>query len=98
MKALLILLLGLITLAPGCSSSNSKDAQHAEAASAPAPVTIDAAQVETQELQRSVEAVGTLDPNEEVTVSNQVEGTVEKLFVDLGDAVRAGQVIAQLDT
>jgi hypothetical protein len=29
-----------------------------------------------RELRRSVEAVGTLDPNEEVSISNQVEGTI----------------------
>src|SRR5262245_29225965 len=98
MKVPLLLLLCLLTLAPACSTSNSKNAQNAQAASAPAPVAVDVAKVETRELQRSVESVGTLDPNEEVTVSNQVEGTVEQLFVDLGDAVRAGQVIAQLDT
>jgi RND family efflux transporter MFP subunit len=98
MKVLLLLLLCLLTLVPACSTSNSQNARQAQAASAPAPVAVDVAKVETRELQRSVEAVGTLDPNEEVTVSNQVEGTVEKLFVDLGDAVRAGQVIAQLDT
>jgi multidrug efflux pump subunit AcrA (membrane-fusion protein) len=61
-------------------------------------LAVETAKAEIRELQRSVEAVGTLDPNEEVTVSNQVEGTVEKLFVDLGDTIRAGQLIAQLDT
>src|ERR1051325_6639150 len=98
MKALLILLLSLLLFIPGCSTSNSAGTQAAQAATAPAPVAIDAAKVETRELQRSVDAVGTLDPNEEVTVSNQVEGTVEKIFVDLGDAVHAGQVLAELDT
>src|SRR4029077_19515749 len=98
MKSLPLLFLSLLILAPGCSSSNRQNAEQAEAATAPPPIAIDVAKVETQELLRSVEAVGTLDPNEEVTISNQVEGTVETLFVDLGDAVRAGQVIAQLDT
>src|SRR5437016_14531767 len=98
MKFLLTSLLCLLLFASGCSTSASKNAEHAEAASAPAPVSIDAVKVETRELQRSVDAVGTLDPNEEVTVSNQVEGIVDKLFVDLGDAVRTGQIIAQLDS
>jgi multidrug efflux pump subunit AcrA (membrane-fusion protein) len=100
MKVLLSpsLSLCLLVFVAGCSTSNSQNTQHAQAASAPSPIAIDAAKVETRELQRSVEAVGTLDPNEEVIVSNQVEGIVDKLFVDLGDAVRAGQVIAQLDT
>src|SRR6266566_794744 len=91
-----LLLLSFVFLA-GCSGTNPQSAQQAEAATRPPSLGIDAAKVETQELQRSVEAVGTLDPNEEVTISNQVEGTVEKLYVDLGDAVRSGQVIAQLD-
>jgi RND family efflux transporter MFP subunit len=98
MNVLFVLLLCLLPFLPACSRSNSHDTQHAAAASAPAVIAIDAAKVETRELLRSVEAVGTLDPNEEVVVSNQVEGTVEKLFVDLGDAVAAEQIIAQLDT
>src|SRR5437868_6698094 len=98
MKILLPLLLSLLFFVPACSSSSSQDGQHAQAAGTPAPVAIDVAKVESRELARSVDAVGTLDPNENVTVTNQVEGTVEKLFVDLGDAVRAGDVIAQLDT
>jgi RND family efflux transporter MFP subunit len=88
--------LTLLTIVPACSTSNSESAP-TRAVAAP-PVAIRAVKVETRELQRFVDAVGTLNPNEEVTVSNQVEGTVETLFVDLGDAVKAGQVIAQLDT
>ena len=98
MKVVLIILIFLLPLLPACSTSKSEDAQQAQAASAPAPVVTEAAKVESRELQRSVDAVGTLDPNEEVVVSNQVEGTVEKLFVDLGDAVQSGQLIAQIDT
>jgi RND family efflux transporter MFP subunit len=98
MKLLMLLLVCLLTFLPGCSTPGSEAVKHPQAASAPAPVSIEIATVESRELPRSVEAVGTLDPNEEVTVSNQVEGTVEQLFVDLGDAVQKGQVIAQLDT
>ena len=97
MKALLLPLLCLLLLTSACSTSKSENTGNAEAASAPAPLAIQTAKAETQELQRSVDAVGTLDPNEEVTVSNQVEGNVEKLFVDLGDAVHTAQTIAQMD-
>lgn len=97
MKTLLMFPLLLLVLIPACSRT-SETPSPAQAAGAPAPVAVDTATVRTVELQRSVEAVGTLDPNEEVSVSNQVEGVVEKLFVDLGDSVRAGQVLAQLDT
>ena len=93
----IIALLLLLTIS-ACSGANPKSAPNAQAA-APAPaVVVDTAKVELRELERFVEAVGTLDPNEEVTVTNQVEGTVEHIFVDFGDAVRQGQAIAQLDT
>lgn len=95
---IIIIFLLLLALVPACSSTDAQNADPAPAVTASSPLAVEAAKVETRELQRSVDAVGTLDPNEEVTVSNQVEGTVQKLYVDLGDAVRAGQTIAQLDT
>jgi multidrug efflux pump subunit AcrA (membrane-fusion protein) len=99
MKAPILFSLLLLTLVSACSGSHSETTPQAQAASAPAPaVAVDTAKIEMRELQRSVEAVGTLDPNEEVIVTNQVEGIIERLFVDLGDSVRAGQVLAQLDT
>jgi RND family efflux transporter MFP subunit len=96
MKKILLLLL-VLSIVSGCSGS-SGSASPAEAAASSPAVVIEMAKVESRELQRFVEAVGTLDPNEEVTVSNQVEGTVHKINVDLGDSVRQGQVIALLDT
>jgi RND family efflux transporter MFP subunit len=98
MKFVLPCILCLLIFVAGCSSSDSQPTQLAEAASSPAVISINVAKVELHELRRSVEAVGTLDPNEEVTISNQVEGIVEKLFVDLGDAVKPGQIVAQIDT
>ena len=94
----ILFLLLVLAFVPSCSSTNPKNAQQAEAASPPPALVVETAKVGWRELQRSVDAVGTLDPNEEVTVSSLVEGTVEKLFVDLGDGVRTGQVISELDT
>ena len=91
-------LLLIFVFSAGCSGTNPQSTQQAEAATPAPSLGVEAAKAEVRELQRTVEAVGTLDPNEEVTISNQVEGTVEKLYVDLGDAVRSGQVVAQLDT
>jgi len=91
-------LLSIFVFSAGCSGTNPQSTQQAEAAAPVPSLGIEAAKAGVRELQRTVEAVGTLDPNEEVTISNQVEGTVEKLYVDLGDSVRSGQVVAQLDT
>src|SRR5437660_704441 len=101
MKA--IVLLALLAFVPGCSPKSQPDAsngsvQAASIAPAASAVAVQSAKVEVRDLQRTVEAVGSLDPNEEITVSNQVEGLVSKVYVDLGDSVKAGQVIAQLDT
>jgi len=100
MKAVILLL--LLALTPACSSNKAPteanaSANTANSTAAPA-VAVQTAKVEVRDLQRSVEAVGSLDPNEEISVSNQVEGLVAKIFVDLGDFVKAGQTIAQLDT
>ena len=92
-----IILLLIVLLASGCSSASPDQVPQA-AAAVVAAVAVETAKVEVRELDRLVEAVGTLDPNEEVTITNQVDSTVDKIFVDLGDAVRQGQVIAQLDT
>ena len=97
MKILVLTL--LLSLVPACSRSGATNAPSTIGAEAAAPaVAVEAATIEARELDRFVEAVGTLDPNETVTVSNQVEGIVQQVFVDLGDAVRQGQVLAQLDT
>jgi RND family efflux transporter MFP subunit len=99
MKALTLVLLLPLILISACSSTGTETTPAAQAAAAPAaPVAVDTARVDLRELRRSVEAVGTLDPNEEVIVSNQVEGIIDHLYVDLGDSVRAGQPLAQLDT
>ncbi len=98
MKTSFAFLLISLSLLTACSN-NSDTTSQAQAAVAPAaPLTVDAAKAEAREWPRPVEAVGTLDPNEEVTLTNQVEGVIEKLHVDLGDSVAAGQIIAQLDT
>lgn len=46
---------------------------------------------------RVIEVTGTLQAYESVVVSSQVEGTVAKILVDLGDRVREGQPLAELD-
>lgn len=55
------------------------------------------AQVEQGDLESVVTAQGTLEPKEYVDVGAQVSGKVEKLHVEIGDAVKAGELIAEID-
>ena len=62
---------------------------------APQPIVV--AKVETHELRRAIDVVGTLAADEEVTVSSEVEGRVLRIAADLGDRVTAGQPLVVLD-
>jgi HlyD family secretion protein len=46
---------------------------------------------------RTVAATGTLQPTGQVSVGTQVSGTVARLFVDFNQAVKAGQVLAEME-
>lgn len=62
-----------------------------------APQAVVVATVEAHELRRSIDVVGTLAADEEVTVSSEVEGRVLRIAADLGDRVKAGQPLVVLD-
>lgn len=66
----------------------------AKADSGPVPVKI--AKVRPKQVQRIVESVGTLFPYDEVLVSAEIEGKVDQVNVDLGDAVTEGQVLVHI--
>lgn len=47
---------------------------------------------------KKVSATGTINPIEKVEIGTQVSGTISKMYVDFNDQVKAGQVIAKMDT
>jgi RND family efflux transporter MFP subunit len=55
------------------------------------------APVRTQKVARTVEFVGTLYANEEVTVSSEVDGRIASVAADLGDRVGQGQTLAKIN-
>lgn len=93
-------LLTALTLA-GCSGGEGKkpEAKAPENAekSAPAALGVKTASVVGRSVERQVEALGTLHPWDEITVSSEVYGTIEKISFDLGDRVKAGDTLAVLD-
>jgi membrane fusion protein (multidrug efflux system) len=62
-----------------------------------APKRVQAEAVREEAVHRAVEVVGTLAAVDEVTVSSEAEGRVSRLLADLGDRVRMGQSLIELD-
>jgi HlyD family secretion protein len=55
------------------------------------------ARVERMDLARSVVATGKIEPTTKVEIKSKASGIILKLPVNVGDAVRTGQVICELD-
>lgn len=55
------------------------------------------ATVERNDIARSVVATGTIEPLTKVEVKSKASGIVEKILVDEGQHVKAGQVLVELD-
>ena len=56
------------------------------------------AEVTKGDLENSVLATGVLEATKMVSVGAQVSGQVKKMYVELGDQVKQGQLIAQIDS
>lgn len=61
------------------------------------PVAVESLQVKPETVQRTIELVGTLEGQREVTVSSEVAGRVLAIHADLGDRVQQGQVLVEID-
>jgi RND family efflux transporter MFP subunit len=78
----------------GCSSS-----QAAPESTAPAPAIVDVSVVTATvgAVESSLEISGTLAPRSRVAVKPKLPGMIERVLVDIGDAVTMGQTIATID-
>lgn len=91
-----VLLLALAGCGQSSQATSERRAPSGAAAERPA-IRVTTAVAEARAVQRSVETVGSVLAWEEVVAKSQTTGTVVRLHADLGDAVRAGQVLADLD-
>jgi len=88
----LVVLIGTATMA-GCAKADSAQAGGADGRAK--QVTVVAVKLDS--VRRSVDVVGTLTAVDQVTVSSEADGTVRAILADLGDRVKAGQVLVRLD-
>ena len=97
-KQIAIILGGLALAATGCAS-RKPDPKVAEAASQKAsealPVT--SSQAEARKIDRVISVTGSLSPDETVTINSEVVGKVTAIRFDFGQAVRKGDVLAEID-
>ncbi len=85
------LLLGS-ALAAGCDQT-----QAASSGGTPPAVPVKLARVEATEVLDTSEYVATLRSRRSITLQPQTDGQIRRIFVRSGDAVRAGDVIMQID-
>ena len=92
-----VLILGSSIIAAGCGASTTTEA--APESTAPAATVVDVTTVTatTGSIESALEISGTLTPLSRVAVKPKLPGTLERMLVDIGDAVTLGQTIATID-
>jgi membrane fusion protein (multidrug efflux system) len=86
----------ILSITGGCSTVKPTQANTKGASSKEAAVPIHVFSVASREVRRTVEAVGSLFPYDEVVVSAEVDGRAEKVLVDVGDRVTKGQTLVEI--
>ncbi|MDA1314738.1 MAG: biotin/lipoyl-binding protein, partial [Acidobacteria bacterium] len=93
----LSILIVLAALSAACSGPYSEATVAAVAPAAVAPAQVRVERVEEEAIPEIVAANGELYAEQEATLGPKVPGRIAKLYVDLGDVVKAGQVLAELE-
>jgi RND family efflux transporter MFP subunit len=86
----------LVAVAIAASSCSKGESAQARGRDATAKV-VKVETVKEETVKRNVELVGTLAAVDQVTISSEAEGKVSRLLADLGDRVKAGQPLIQVD-
>src|SRR5215813_588934 len=97
-KAFLAAITVLLCFLAACSSKSKDQSIRADSTETPPPaLDVNTSAVIERSTSRSVEVVGSLIAEDEVTVSSQASGNLSEITVDLGSVVRRGQVIGRMD-
>ena len=90
------LILGSSMIA-ACGASTTTEAAPETTALASAVVDVTTVTATIGSVESALESSGTLTPLSRVAVKPKLPGTIERMLVDIGDAVRMGQTIATID-
>ena len=83
----------------GCDSANSEAAKPQESAVSleTPPLPVQAAAPVWRTVQRTAQGQGALFAKESIVLSNKTPGYVNRVLVDFGDKVKAGQLLAEME-
>ena len=93
MRLLCVALVSTGLAVTGCAKTETAQARGRDTAAKPVKTEV----VQEQTVKRSVELVGTLAAVDQVTISSEADGKVSRILADLGDRVKAGQPLIQVD-
>jgi HlyD family secretion protein len=91
------IILSTSLLVAGCNSSSTAEAAPETTAPEATVVDVPVVKATTGPIEASLEISGTLAPRSRVAVKPKLPGTIDRVFVDIGDAVTMGQTIATID-
>ncbi|OQX82705.1 MAG: hypothetical protein B6D63_07370, partial [Candidatus Latescibacteria bacterium 4484_7] len=93
--AFLVILLAGVLAVSSVSSCGGKGKSSSKKRRA---VPVKAAKVVRRDISRVLELTGNIDPWQQVEVTPNISGKVAKIYVDAGDTVKQGEILAKLDT
>src|SRR5262249_26447073 len=91
----LFLPIPLLIVSSGCSRNSA--AQEHPAAAAPNAITVSTAKAQQRDLADRIDLAGNLTADEQVAVYAKIPGYLKNVHVDIGDPVRKGELIAELE-
>ena len=89
---ILVVVCSALAAIAGCADSSAKQADAKRTAK-----SVKTEAVRQESVRRSLDVVGTLAAEDQVTVSSEVDGVVRRVLADLGDRVKSGQPLVELD-
>jgi RND family efflux transporter MFP subunit len=87
----------LAVFSGACRSSDSTTAAAAPQAGEPTALEVIAIEAQNGDLAEALSVSGTLTPQTRVGIASKLPGRLDRVLVNIGDRVRAGQVVASLD-
>src|SRR6266567_8258501 len=89
-----LLIPGVVILLAGCQNNTGISTSSAQAQAAQKPVAVETTTPQRKDVWRRITLPGDVVPIQEATLYAKVPGYLDKILVDKGDRVRAGQVLA----